>query len=180
MNGRQIVFKYDDDGYNPAQHGQLTHKFVEQDHAFALVGGLGTEPQTGGAAVPERAARCRSSSSPPARRRSTATAAQVPVDDRLAARLRGRGRRSTASTSLKKLPNGEDRRHLPERRLRRGLSPRPEGRASARHMRRRSSSAQTYDVTSPTPASADREADGVGRRHVRASSRRRRRRSSRT
>ena len=25
---------------------QITHKFVEQDHAFALVGGLGTEPQT--------------------------------------------------------------------------------------------------------------------------------------
>jgi branched-chain amino acid transport system substrate-binding protein len=24
---------------------QITHKFVEQDHAFALVGGLGTEPQ---------------------------------------------------------------------------------------------------------------------------------------
>ena len=44
--GRQIVFKYADDGYNPANTVQLTHKFVEQDHAFALVGGLGTEPQT--------------------------------------------------------------------------------------------------------------------------------------
>ncbi len=54
VNGRQINFKYDDDGYNPANTVQLTHKFVEQDHAFALVGGLGTEPQHGGAAVPER------------------------------------------------------------------------------------------------------------------------------
>jgi branched-chain amino acid transport system substrate-binding protein len=45
VNGRQIVFKYDDDGYNPANTVQLTHKYVEQDHAFALVGGLGTEPQ---------------------------------------------------------------------------------------------------------------------------------------
>jgi branched-chain amino acid transport system substrate-binding protein len=46
VNGRKIKFKYEDDGYNPANTVQLTHKFVEQDHAFALVGGLGTEPQT--------------------------------------------------------------------------------------------------------------------------------------
>src|SRR2546425_8614639 len=45
VNGRKIVWKYEDDGYNPATTVQLTHKFVEQDHAFALVGGLGTEPQ---------------------------------------------------------------------------------------------------------------------------------------
>jgi branched-chain amino acid transport system substrate-binding protein len=46
VNGRKIAFRYDDDGYNPATTVQLTHKYVEQDHAFALVGGLGTEPQT--------------------------------------------------------------------------------------------------------------------------------------
>jgi branched-chain amino acid transport system substrate-binding protein len=45
VNGRQIVWKYEDDGYNPANTVQITHKFVEQDHAFAIVGGLGTEPQ---------------------------------------------------------------------------------------------------------------------------------------
>jgi branched-chain amino acid transport system substrate-binding protein len=45
VNGRKVNFKYEDDGYNPANTVQLTHKFVEQDHAFALVGGLGTEPQ---------------------------------------------------------------------------------------------------------------------------------------
>jgi branched-chain amino acid transport system substrate-binding protein len=45
VNGRKIDFKFEDDGYNPATTVQLTHKFVEQDHAFALVGGLGTEPQ---------------------------------------------------------------------------------------------------------------------------------------
>ena len=45
VNGRKIIFKYQDDGYNPANTVQLTHQFVEQDHAFALVGGLGTEPQ---------------------------------------------------------------------------------------------------------------------------------------
>ncbi len=46
VNHRQIVFKYSDDGFNPAQTVQITHQFVEQDHAFALVGGLGTAPQT--------------------------------------------------------------------------------------------------------------------------------------
>ena len=45
VNGRKINWRYEDDGYNPANTVQLTHKFVEQDHAFALVGGLGTEPQ---------------------------------------------------------------------------------------------------------------------------------------
>jgi branched-chain amino acid transport system substrate-binding protein len=46
VNGRKINWHYEDDGYNPANTVQLTHKFVEQDHAFALVGGLGTETQT--------------------------------------------------------------------------------------------------------------------------------------
>jgi branched-chain amino acid transport system substrate-binding protein len=45
VNGRKITWKYDDDGYNPANTVQITHKYVEQDHAFAIVGGLGTEPQ---------------------------------------------------------------------------------------------------------------------------------------
>jgi branched-chain amino acid transport system substrate-binding protein len=43
--GRQIVFKAYDDGYNPALTVQKTKQLVEQDHVFALVGGLGTEPQ---------------------------------------------------------------------------------------------------------------------------------------
>jgi branched-chain amino acid transport system substrate-binding protein len=46
VNGRKITWKYADDGYNPANTVQVTHQMVEQDHAFALVGGLGTEPQT--------------------------------------------------------------------------------------------------------------------------------------
>ena len=45
VNGRQIVFKTEDDGYNPALTVQKTKKLVEQDKVFALVGGLGTEPQ---------------------------------------------------------------------------------------------------------------------------------------
>jgi branched-chain amino acid transport system substrate-binding protein len=43
--GRQIVFKTYDDGYNPALTVQRTKQLVEQDHVFAVVGGLGTEPQ---------------------------------------------------------------------------------------------------------------------------------------
>jgi branched-chain amino acid transport system substrate-binding protein len=46
VNGRKIIWKYADDGYNPANTVQVTHQMVEQDHAFALVGGLGTETQT--------------------------------------------------------------------------------------------------------------------------------------
>jgi branched-chain amino acid transport system substrate-binding protein len=45
VGGRQIVWKYYDDGYNPANTVQRTHQLVEQDHVFALIGGLGTEPQ---------------------------------------------------------------------------------------------------------------------------------------
>ena len=41
--GRQIVFKYYDDGYNPAQPVQQTRKLVEEDKVFAVVGSLGTE-----------------------------------------------------------------------------------------------------------------------------------------
>ena len=41
--GRQIIFKYYDDGYNPANSVQLTRKLVEEDKVFAVVGSLGTE-----------------------------------------------------------------------------------------------------------------------------------------
>jgi branched-chain amino acid transport system substrate-binding protein len=41
--GRKIIWKYYDDGYNPAQTVQFTHKLVEQDKVFAIAGSLGTE-----------------------------------------------------------------------------------------------------------------------------------------
>jgi branched-chain amino acid transport system substrate-binding protein len=41
--GRQIVFTYYDDGYNPANSVQQTRKLIEQDQVFAVVGSLGTE-----------------------------------------------------------------------------------------------------------------------------------------
>jgi branched-chain amino acid transport system substrate-binding protein len=42
--GRQIVWKFYDDSYNPAQTVQLTNRLVLQDKIFANVGSLGTEP----------------------------------------------------------------------------------------------------------------------------------------
>jgi branched-chain amino acid transport system substrate-binding protein len=42
--GRQIVFKYYDDGYNPVNTVQQHRRLVEQDKVFAVVGTLGTEP----------------------------------------------------------------------------------------------------------------------------------------
>src|SRR5204863_5283656 len=41
--GRQIVWKYYDDAYNPAQAVQLQNKLVLDDKVFAIVGTLGTE-----------------------------------------------------------------------------------------------------------------------------------------
>jgi branched-chain amino acid transport system substrate-binding protein len=45
IGGRQVIWKYYDDGYNPANTTQQTRKLVEEDKVFALFGGLGTEPQ---------------------------------------------------------------------------------------------------------------------------------------
>ncbi len=41
--GRQIVFKFFDDGYNPVNSVQLARKLVQEDKVFAMVGTLGTE-----------------------------------------------------------------------------------------------------------------------------------------
>jgi branched-chain amino acid transport system substrate-binding protein len=43
IGGRQIVWKFYDDSYNPANTIQLTRRLVEQDKVFATVGQLGTE-----------------------------------------------------------------------------------------------------------------------------------------
>jgi branched-chain amino acid transport system substrate-binding protein len=45
VHGRQISWKYYDDGYSPPITAQQTRKLVEEDKVFALFGGLGTEPQ---------------------------------------------------------------------------------------------------------------------------------------
>jgi branched-chain amino acid transport system substrate-binding protein len=40
--GRQIVYKYLDDAYNPTQTSSVVHQLVLQDNVFALFDGLGT------------------------------------------------------------------------------------------------------------------------------------------
>jgi branched-chain amino acid transport system substrate-binding protein len=46
VNGRQITYRFLDDGYNPAQTVPLTKQLVEQDQVFLMFGGLGTQSQT--------------------------------------------------------------------------------------------------------------------------------------
>jgi branched-chain amino acid transport system substrate-binding protein len=43
VRGRQIIWKYYDDAYNPANAVQLTNKLVLEDKVFAVVGTVGTE-----------------------------------------------------------------------------------------------------------------------------------------
>jgi branched-chain amino acid transport system substrate-binding protein len=40
--GRKIVYKYLDDGYNPANTVTVVHELVQQDNVFAIFNGLGT------------------------------------------------------------------------------------------------------------------------------------------
>jgi branched-chain amino acid transport system substrate-binding protein len=44
INGRKIVFKYVDDGYDASQTVPATRQLVEQDHVFAIFNSLGTAP----------------------------------------------------------------------------------------------------------------------------------------
>ena len=43
VRGRKIVYKYLDDGYDPARTVQLTQRLVEQDQVFALFDTVGTD-----------------------------------------------------------------------------------------------------------------------------------------
>jgi ABC-type branched-subunit amino acid transport system substrate-binding protein len=45
--GRKIVFKVEDDGYDPAKALEVTKKLVEQDNVFAIIGALGDHPHSG-------------------------------------------------------------------------------------------------------------------------------------
>jgi ABC-type branched-subunit amino acid transport system substrate-binding protein len=43
VNGRKIVYKVEDDQYNPVETVQLTQKLVEQEGVFAIFNSIGTE-----------------------------------------------------------------------------------------------------------------------------------------
>lgn len=46
INGRKITFTVADDGYDPSKTVPLTQKLVNQDKIFAMVGAVGTAPQS--------------------------------------------------------------------------------------------------------------------------------------
>jgi branched-chain amino acid transport system substrate-binding protein len=46
VNGRKIVYKIRDDGYNPATTQTVVRQLVEQDKVFAILNGLGTPTHT--------------------------------------------------------------------------------------------------------------------------------------
>ena len=43
VNGRKILYRYYDDGYDPTQTVQLTRRLVEQDKVFAIFNSVGTD-----------------------------------------------------------------------------------------------------------------------------------------
>ncbi len=88
--GRQIIWKYYDDAYNPATSAQLSRRLVEQDKVFATVGQLGTEPISRLSRVHEPAEGA-AGTRLDGRVELGAAVQGVPVDDRLAARLHRRG-----------------------------------------------------------------------------------------
>jgi ABC-type branched-subunit amino acid transport system substrate-binding protein len=42
INGRKIIYKYLDDGYDPSKTSAVVHQLVQQNHVFAIFNGLGT------------------------------------------------------------------------------------------------------------------------------------------
>ena len=88
VNGRKIDFKILDDAYDPSKTVPLTQQLVEQDKVFAVFGSLGTAPNLSVWAylnnhkVPHLGPRDR-------RLLLGLLVQEVPVDDRLPARLSG-------------------------------------------------------------------------------------------
>src|SRR5688500_18778215 len=125
--GRKTVWKYYDDGYNPANTVQLTNQLVLQDTSLAIARTRGPEPN-----IPDQPAAEQPQGPPhPGLDRGEllgAAVQAVPVDERLAAGLHRRGDRVRALDRPER-PEREDRRVLPERRLREGLSQGPQDRA---------------------------------------------------
>ena len=160
--GRQIVFKYYDDGYNPANSVQLTRKLVEEDKVFAVVGSLGTARERVDQAVPQREQGAAASQ----RDRCVGVRGReaVPLDRWLAARLRLRGT-DLRSGDRPQQPEREDRRPLPERRLRQGEPRRPQGGARRQGVEHRRCGAVRGDGRGR--AGAGRQASRDGRLDLR-------------
>ena len=120
VNGRKIDFNVYDDAYDPSKTVPLTQQLVEQDKVFAVFGSLGTAPSLATLGLPEQ----------------QEGAAGARRDRRLVLGLlstrstRGRSAGSRTIPGEAKIygqyinrehPEREDRRALPERRLRQEL-----------------------------------------------------------
>ncbi len=118
VNGRKIEYKDLDDGYSPPQSVQLTRQLVDQDHIFAMFNQLGTpvnvatRPYLNQNQVPDvyvaTGATMWGTEGDKFRGRSAGSQFAVGID-----RLR--------PLSAQRASAGQDRRPLPERRLRCGL-----------------------------------------------------------
>ena len=127
VNGRKIVYKVEDDQYDPVETVQLTQKLVEQDNVFAIFNSIGTEHAL---AVRDYLNTAQGAAALRRQRRGgdRHAAREVPVDDRAAAELHRR-RRDLRPPDREGPPEGEDRRPLRERRVRARAARRAEARA---------------------------------------------------
>ena len=127
INGRKINFISYDDGYSPPKTVEQARKLVESDevlldlqfarHAAELGDPEIHEPEEGAAAVRRH------------RRHQVERSQGLSLDHGLAAQLPERRRSIYAKYILKNNAERQDRRAVPERRLRQGLPEGPEGRA---------------------------------------------------
>ena len=132
--------------YNPAQTVPDVKQLVEQDHVFAIVGSLGTAPGLVDVGLPQPAQGAAGAARHRRRVLGQLRPSRLPghdeaVDDGLAAGLPGRGQ-ALREVHPRAQAEREDRRPLPERRLRQELPRRvqegprhPHGRASSTRSR---------------------------------------------
>ena len=124
--GRQIIWNYKDDQYSPPNAVQLTRGLVEQDNVFAVVGSLGTEvnlairPYLNSKKVPQMLVSTGATTWGADWKQYPWTTGWQPAYQ-LEGKFYGAGDRPQQ-------PERQDRRHLPERRLRQGLHHGPRGR----------------------------------------------------
>ena len=178
INGRKINFVTYDDAYSPPKAVEQARKLVESDEVLVVFNPLGTPSNIRDPEIPELqegAATVRR-----LRRDQVERSQELPVDHGLAAQLPERGAH-LRQVSDEGETGRQDRRALPERRLRQGLPEGAEGwarrqgvddrqpRKATRHRNRRS---RTTSSSSRPPASTSSSASR------RRNSRRRRSRRS--
>ena len=132
INGRKIKFISYDDAYSPAKAVEQARKLVESDEVLLVFNPLGTSSNTAirkyfnAAKVPQLLRR--------QRREQVERSEEFSVDHGLAAGLPERGAHLREISDAGKARR-QDRRALPERRLRQGLSERPARTGSAKGRR---------------------------------------------